>query len=220
MILAAGVGERMRPLTDVTPKPLLKVGGKCLIHRHLEALSACGVRDVVVNVSHLAEQIEESLDDGSQWDLRIQYSREAVPLETAGGICQALELLGDQPFLVVNGDVFTDYPFERLLALELWQDAMAHLIMVPNPPHHPEGDFLVGADGVLQHPGPGETGHTYAGIGIYTPALFDGMQAGVLALRPLLNAAIDNSAVQGEFFSGTWHDIGTPERLTAINKQI
>ncbi len=217
MILAAGVGERMRPLTDTTPKPLLEIAGKPLIHYHLDVLAAAGVSDVVVNVSHLADQIVDDLGDGSRWGVTISYSLESRPLETAGGIKRALTLLGEAPFLVVNGDIFTDYPLARLLDFQLAAGRLAHLVMVPNPAHHPEGDFLVSKYGVLQCTRAGDCALTYAGIGVYSPALFAGMTTDVLTLRPLLDAAIQSGLIGGESYYGVWHDIGTPERLAEIN---
>jgi MurNAc alpha-1-phosphate uridylyltransferase len=220
MILAAGVGERMRPLTDHTPKPLLLAGGKSLIEYHLQRLGAAGFRDVVINVSHLAAQIIEFCGDGSRWGLSVRYSREAIPLETAGGIYQALPLLGDAPFLVVNADVWTDFPFETLSPQTLRTGESAHLVMVGNPAQHPQGDFLLDADGWIRQRPSKENGCTYAGIGIYSNALLEGMSPGKVALRPYLDAAIQRGALGGQFYTGKWEDVGTPERLDALDQTL
>lgn len=215
MILAAGRGERMRPLTDHTPKPLLQVGGKPLIAWHLQALANAGFKEVVINHAHLGPQIEAALQDGSQWGLHIQYSPEKVALETAGGIANALPLLGDAPFLVVNGDVFTDIDFS---ALRLEKPNLAHLVMVANPPQHAAGDFAL-CDGKLQAEGTEKL--TFSGVGIYQPALFSELVRGQAAkLAPLLRAAMMNGLVSGSQHLGQWHDIGTPERLQALNSQL
>lgn len=215
MILAAGRGERMRPLTDHTPKPLLHAGGRCLIEHLIEALVADGFLDLVVNVSHLGALIEEHLGDGSRYGARIVYSRELPePLETAGGIQQALPLLGDDPFLVVNGDIATDFPFRRLRDET---EGAAHLVLIPNPPHHPAGDFaLDGCRVTNAH----EHRYTFAGIGVYQPALFAGLPVGKAALAPLLRQAILQQAVTGELYSGFWMDVGTIERLRAFDARL
>lgn len=215
MILAAGRGERMRPLTDVTPKPLLPVAGKPLIVWHLERLSRAGFRDIVINHAHLGDQIEALLGNGDAWGLRIQYSAEPQgALETAGGIANALPLLGDAPFLVVNGDIFCDWDFGRAHI----NDQLTHLILVDNPPHHPGGDFTL-ADGKV---GVGETAKlTFSGIGIYRPELFAGIERGQPAkLAPLLRAAIDAGQITGEHHTGRWIDVGTPERLAALDTEL
>jgi N-acetyl-alpha-D-muramate 1-phosphate uridylyltransferase len=217
MILAAGVGERMRPLTEHTPKPLLRAGGKPLIAWHIEALAALGLRELVINVSHLAQQIIDCCGDGSRWGMRIEYSLEAEPLETAGGIHRALGLLGDAPFLVVNGDVWTDFPLERLLPQRSLPAGSAHLVLVDNPPQHPDGDFCLSPEGRLSARAPGTRGLTYAGIGVYTPGFFAGMAPGKLPLRPLLDAAITAGQVSGEHFPGAWTDVGTPQRLRELD---
>ncbi len=215
MILAAGRGERMRPLTDYTPKPLLQVGGKPLIAWHLEALAKAGFREVVINHAHLGQQIEVALQDGSQWGLHIQYSPEAVALETAGGIANALPLLGDAPFLVVNGDVFTDIDFS---AVSLTSPNLAHLVMVNNPPQHAAGDFAL-VESKLHADGTEKL--TFSGVGVYQPALFAGVARGQAAkLAPLLKAAMAQSLVSGTHHLGEWHDIGTPERLQALDSQL
>ncbi|WP_047553298.1 N-acetylmuramate alpha-1-phosphate uridylyltransferase MurU [Methylotenera sp. G11] len=215
MILAAGRGERMRPLTDHTPKPLLMVGGKPLITWHLERLAAAGFKDVVVNHAHLGEQIETKLGNGSQWGLRIHYSPEKTALETAGGIANALPLLGDAPFLVVNGDVFTDIDFG---ALRLAPPDLAHLVMVDNPPQHATGDFSL-HNGKLSAEGAVKL--TFSGVGIYQPSLFAGIVRGEAArLAPLLKAAMVDRRVSGVHHRGQWHDIGTPERLQALDSWL
>jgi MurNAc alpha-1-phosphate uridylyltransferase len=220
MLLAAGVGERMRPLTNTTPKPLLRVAGIPLIEHHIRRLAAAGLRELVINVSHLAEQIEAYCGDGSAWGVSIAYSREAVPLETAGGIVQALPLLGEAPFLVVNGDVWTDYPFARLAAHALRSDESAHLVMVGNPPQHPAGDFALDVDNRIKVLAAGAMGWTYSGVGLYAPAFFANIAPGKLALRPLLDAAIAQGRLVGEQYTGEWQDVGTPERLYALDIAI
>jgi MurNAc alpha-1-phosphate uridylyltransferase len=217
MVLAAGVGERMRPLTDRTPKPLLAAGGQPLIDYHLRGLATAGVREVVINVSHLAARIEAYCGDGARWGLRIAYSREAEPLETAGGIHRALGLLGDAPFLVVNGDVWADFPFAALVSATLRPREGARLVLVDNPPQHPLGDFLLDADGWVRERGGSTRGLTYAGIGVYSAGFFAGMSPGKLPLRPLLDAAIAEGRLGGMHHAGEWRDIGTPERLAALD---
>ncbi len=220
MILAAGVGERMRPLTSHTPKPMLQVDGEPLIAHHLRRLAEAGFSDVVINVSHLAEQIIDYCDNGSRWGLAIKYSPEPEPLETAGGILNALPLLGDQPFLVVNGDVWIDYPFEQLLNFTPPEPESAHLVMVGNPPQHPEGDFILDEQGWVRERPAGATGLTYAGVGVYAPHFFAGTKPGKMALRPLLDAAISRGCLSGEYYSGHWEDVGTPERLEALDAAL
>lgn len=215
MILAAGRGERMRPLTDHTPKPLLKVGGKPLIVWHLERLAAAGFQDIVINHAHLGAQIESALGDGSQWGVRIQYSPEKIALETAGGIANAMPLLGNAPFLVVNGDVYTDIDFGTL---KLVPPNLAHLVMVNNPPQHAAGDFAL-SSGKLSADGTEKL--TFSGIGIYLPSLFASIVRGDAAkLAPLLKAAMAQGLVSGSHHRGAWHDIGTPERLQALDSQL
>lgn len=215
MILAAGKGERMRPLTETTPKPLLKVGGKALMEYHVERLVAAGFRELVVNVSWLGEQIIEHFD-GHDWGCEISWSREEEPLETAGGIVQALPLLGDEPFAIVNGDIWTDFPFEGLRDMALGA-VEAHLVLVDNPPQHPEGDFHLQA-GQLDRSGAPRL--TYSGIGVYSPSLFAGCEPGKRPLLPLLEAAIGRQALTGEHHPGRWEDVGTPERLSALDAQL
>lgn len=212
MILAAGRGERMRPLTDHTPKPLLLVGGKPLIVWHLERLAKARFKEVVINHAHLGMQIEKALGDGSAWGLKIQYSAEPKALETAGGIANALHLLGDAPFLVVNGDVFTEIEFDLL---QLASPNLAHLVMVNNPPQHPNGDFAISA-GKVNHGGSNKL--TFSGVGVYHPQLFVDVEQGQAAkLAPLLKSAMAKGLVTGEHYQGIWHDIGTPERLEQLN---
>lgn len=220
MILAAGIGERMRPLTDHTPKPLLPVAGVPLIGHHIERLARAGFTELVINVSHLAQQVMEYCGDGRRWGLRIRYSPEQEPLETAGGIHRALPLLGDGPFLVVNGDIWIDFPFARLLDYQPADRVTAHLVMVNNPPHHPRGDFRLPADGYLRIREPHAAGVTYAGVGVYTAGFFAGMMPGKMALRPLLDAAIAAGRVSAELHLGQWEDVGTPQRLKALDEAL
>jgi N-acetyl-alpha-D-muramate 1-phosphate uridylyltransferase len=213
MILAAGRGERMRPLTDHTPKPLLKVAGKALIEHTIAQLVGAGFTEIVINHAHLGAQIEAALGVGERYGARIQYSSEgAQALETAGGIINALPLLGDDPFLVVNGDIATDFPFETLHRVPV---DLAHLILVDNPEHHAQGDFgLDGEGGVIEN---GKETFTFSGIGIYDPALFADTPAGVSKLGPLLRRAIGIQRVSGQKYDGFWMDIGTPERLATLD---
>lgn len=220
MILSAGLGERMRPLTDHTPKPLLVVGGLPLIEHHIRRLAAAGVRDLVINVSHLAEQIMAYCGDGKRWGVSIEYSQEEAPLETAGGIVAALPLLGVAPFLVVNGDIWTDYPFERLAMYEMSPDECAHLIMVENPPQHPAGDFALDDDARIRVLVPGAMGWTYSGVGKYTPDFFAATPPGKMPLRPLLDTAIGQGRLGGQSYRGQWQDVGTPERLQALDRAL
>lgn len=215
MILAAGRGERLRPYTDHTPKPLLRVGGQPLITHLLRALARDGFNEVVVNLAHLGDQIEQTLGDGKAHGVRIQYSRETHgALETAGGIAHALPLLGDAPFLVVNGDLACDYPFARLRHTP---PGLAHLVLVPNPPHKDAGDFWL--DGLGSHAcvsGVGE-GYTFSGIGVYRPALFHNLNAEPLRLAPLLRSVMPHRQVTAELHRGYWRDVGTVERLHAVD---
>lgn len=216
-VLAAGRGERMRPLTDHTPKPLLSVRGRPLIDWHLEKLAAAGVREVVVNLGWLGARIREHLGEGAAHGLGIQYSDEGWPaLETGGGIHHALPLLGEAPFLLVNGDVFTDCAFAPLLAQELAADTLAHLVLVPNPPQHPQGDFGLLGDRVVE----GGSKLTYSGIALLHPQLFAGCLPGAFPLAPLLRAAIAQGQVTGERHEGQWSDVGTPERLAVLQTSV
>ncbi len=221
MILAAGRGERMRPLTDYTPKALLPVAGRPLILRILQALVNAGVADVVINLAHLGGQIEAALGDGRAFGARIAYSREPEALETAGGIANALSLLGAAPFIAVNADVCTDYDFSLLAsaARGLPRDGvLAHLVLVPNPPHHPAGDFALAAGRVAAE---GKPRHTFSGIGAYHPALFAGVAPGSRArLADLLHAGIAQQQVTGELYPGYWQDVGTPERLEEAGRRL
>ncbi|HJW01785.1 MAG TPA: nucleotidyltransferase family protein [Azospira sp.] len=218
MILAAGRGERMRPLTDTCPKPLLVAGGKALIVWHLERLAAAGFTQVVINHAHLGAQIETTLGNGSAWGLDITYSPEPPgALETAGGIAQALPLLGDEPFLVVNGDIYCDWDFRRTRDLSLAND-LAHLVLAPNPPQHPAGDFSLAGTRVRSE---GAICHTFAGIGVYRPELFTGLTRGQPAkLAPLLRHAMTDDRVSGELHQGRWEDVGTPERLGKLDQEL
>ncbi len=217
MVLAAGRGERMRPLTDVAPKPLLPVGGKRLIEYHLSRLAAAGFRDVVINTAWLGDLIEAALGDGRQFGLSITYSRERPEaLETGGGIQNALPLLGSAPFLLVNGDVWTDIDFGALRRSPP-TGSLAHLVLVRNPPQHSRGDFLLEKGRVLE--GEGQR-YTYSGIGIYHPDLFAGCTPGKFPLLPLLRRAIAARQLTGELHGGRWYDIGTVERLNALDAEL
>ncbi|HWU78191.1 MAG TPA: nucleotidyltransferase family protein [Rhodanobacter sp.] len=225
LIFAAGLGERMRPLTDHTPKPLLPVGGKPLIEWHLEKLASAGVHYVVINTSHLAEQFPASLGDGSRWGLRIRYAYEGPdPLETGGGMLNALPLLGAEPFIAISGDVWCDADLD---CLPMVPAGLAHLLMVDNPPHHAEGDFALDEHGVLH--ASGEPKLTFSGIGVFRPEFLHDWQTMVEArsaastapasfkLRPILNHAISRHAVTGTRHDGLWTDVGTPARLADID---
>ena len=228
MLLAAGRGERMRPLTDHTPKPLLEVGGKPLIVWHIENLVRAGIFELVINHAHLGAQLEKSLGDGSRFGARIQYSSEGKALETAGGIAYAMHLLGNEPFTVINSDIFCDYDFakfrEHSNVLKANGDA-AHLVLVNNPAQHPNGDFGL-ADGRVTEPvtsvlSPQSPVLTFSGIGIYQPALFASITRGSIApLAPLLRIQIALGRVSGEHHHGLWVDVGTPQRLTELDRQV
>ena len=211
MILAAGRGERMRPLTDELPKPLLKVAGKMLIEYHLENLKAAHISEVVINHAWLGEKIEQALGDGSRYGLNIQYSPEVKALETAGGIINALPIVGNESFIVINGDIFCDYDISNLPSSI---SGLAHLVLVNNPPHHPEGDFVLTKSGSVEQRG--DSKQTFSGIGVYHPDLFKAYPDGKLALGPVFRKAMDQHQVTGELFQGIWHDIGTPERLNEL----
>ena len=221
MILAAGLGERMRPLTEHTPKPLLSAGGKPLLQWHLEHLAAAGFSELVINVSHLGQQIIDFVGDGRPWQCVVEFSRETEPLETAGGIIQALPLLGDAPFAIVNGDIWCDYDLARLQSLDWCEGQLAHLVLVDNPLQHTHGDFSldVAGDGILSLAEGGKT-YTYSGIAVYHPDFFAGVAPGKLPLRPLLDKAIAAGRVTGEHHSGAWTDVGTPERLAELDAQL
>lgn len=216
MILAAGLGTRMRPLTDHCPKPLLPVAGKPLIVHHLERLAAAGITDIVINVSYRAKQIVEALGDGRRFGVSLTFSHEATPLETAGGIRHALPLLGDAPFLLINGDVWCDVALETLPAL---RDDLAHLVLVDNPGHHAKGDFALDDTGRVRLDG--ASCLTYAGLALLTPALVAGLPDDAPAkLAPLLREAIVEERVGGTHHRGDWVDVGTPERLEALDAHL
>ena len=235
MILAAGFGKRLRPLTEHTPKPLLEVRGKPLIVHHLEALSRVGIKEVVINTAWLGEKLEACLGDGSQYGLDIAWSRETEPLETGGGICQALALLGSEPFLLVNGDVWTNYPFEQLLQRSLDKNHLAHLVLVPNPEHNLSGDYCFTSQysgdegevlsGALAGPVPveqreGRQTYTFSGISVMDPQLFAASISGeAFPLRDALAPAFRAGHISGELYRGEWCDVGTLDRLDALNQQ-
>lgn len=216
MILAAGKGERLRPLTLHTPKPLVKAAGVPLIEYHIRALAAAGFTELVINHAWLGQQIEDYLGDGARFGLHIAYSPEGEPLETGGGIFKALPLLGDEPFAVINGDIFTDYPFAELrkpLA------GLAHLVLVDNPVHHPEGDFAL-ALGRVEDTGAATERLTYSGIAVLHPRLFAACQPGAFKLAPLLREAMAAGQVSGERHGGCWVDVGTHERLAEVERLL
>jgi MurNAc alpha-1-phosphate uridylyltransferase len=217
MLLAAGRGERLRPLTDSVPKALVEVGGKPLIAWHLERIAAAGARDVVINVSYLGERIVERIGDGARFGLRVAYSREAEPLETAGGIARALHLLGRDPFVLVNADVYCEFDLARLFGRALG-GRLAHLVLVPNPAHRARGDFSLVADQVESDNGPR---YTYAGIAVVSPGLVETVTPGEKApLAPLLYAAADRGLMTGELYRGLWQDVGTRERLAELQSLV
>ena len=222
MILAAGRGERMRPLTDTVPKPLLPAAGRPLIVRLIDRLVAAGIRDLVINHAHLGALIESTLGDGRRFGADIRYSAETTALETAGGIARALPLLGDDPFAVINGDVYAAFDFARLpaIARRLAADpaTIAHLVLVDNPSHHPAGDFALSGDRAAAE---GSVKLTFGGIGVYRPELFAGLDPDAPArLAPLLRAAMNRGAVTAEHFGGYWLDVGTPERLAELDVRL
>jgi MurNAc alpha-1-phosphate uridylyltransferase len=220
MILAAGRGVRMRPLTDTTPKPLLPVGGRPLVVHLIERLRRAGFEDIVINVSHLGPLIESTLGDGAAFGVRIAYSREREALETAGGIAAALPLLGGRAFMAVNGDIYCEYEFESLreIGKKLSPDRLAHLVLTANPPHHPGGDFCL-RDGVVALDG--EPRLTFCGIGVYHPRLFSDIAPGERhSLAALLREPMGRGAIGGEQYSGLWLDIGTPERLARLEQHL
>lgn len=215
MILAAGRGERMRPLSDQVPKPLLEAGGYRLIEYHLAALVQAGILEVVVNLSWLGDCIREALGDGVRYGLAIDYSDEGpVPCGTGGGIHQALPMLGADPFLLVNGDVWIDLPLD---ALRRPAGSLAHLVLVANPEHHPQGDFGLEAGGRIV---PLPTKLTYSGVSVLDPRLFDGCEAGTFPLKPLLDRALAARHLTGQRHTGSWSDAGTPERLAALDASL
>jgi len=220
MILAAGMGNRMRPLTLETPKPLLAVGNKPLIVWHIEKLRAIGITEIVINTAWLADKLVAALGDGSQWGVQIHWSHEGEGLETAGGIIRALPLLGDDPFILVNGDVWTTMDFGSLLTVDL-ADHLAHLVLVDNPEQHPQGDFCLhqGRAFLFEQ---GQIGEhlTYSGIAVYSPKLFKDLAQGKRAMLPLLQQAMRKAQVTAEKMQGKWVDVGTPERLSLLDQQI
>ena len=216
MILAAGRGERMGNLTQNCPKPLLKVKGRSLIDWHLIKLSEAGFKDVVINVAYLSKDIIEFVGDGSKWGLNIFISEEEQALETAGGIKKAIKYLGDEPFAVINADIFSDYNYENLKARSLKNNSMGHLVLVNNPPHNLKGDFGIMDNGILTMNS--ERSLTFSGIAIYDPKFFSELAEGnKIKLAPILEIAINKKCIQGELFEGLWSDVGTPERLNIIN---
>jgi MurNAc alpha-1-phosphate uridylyltransferase len=215
MLLAAGRGERMRPITDALPKALVEVGGRTLIAWHLAALARAGVREVVINLSWLGAQLQAALGDGREFGVRIAWSEEGpVPLETGGGIFHALPLLGPDAFLVVNADIWTDIDFARL---RLAPAALAQLVLIPNPPHHPQGDFALRGDEVVEA---ADGRFTYSGVGVYRPEFFGGCSPGRFPLLPLLERAIKAGRLRGQLWRGAWCDVGTPERLEHLRAQL
>ena len=213
MILSAGRGERMRPLTDKTPKPLLKVHGKSLIVWHIERLASLGFSQIVINIDHLGEMIINNLGDGSKWGVNLLFSdeRQSGALESAGGIIKALPLIESEKFLVVNGDIWCDYEFETGYDLG---DDLAHLILVKNPQHNPEGDFALHKNRISNDT---KGRYTFSGIGYYSAKLFEGLENKKMPLAPILREAAENGRVSGSLYDGKWYDIGTPERLKEIN---
>ena len=216
MILAAGKGERLRPLTLHTPKPLVPVAGVPLIEYHLRALAAAGISDVVINHAWLGQQIEDHLGDGARFGVQIRYSAEHEPLETGGGIFRALPLLGAEPFLLVNGDIWTDYSFDNLPRS---LNGLAHLVLVDNPAHHPQGDFAL-QDGQVLNASAGQPSLTYSGLALLSPHLFAGCTDGAFKLAPLLRQAMAAGQVSGEHYGGRWVDVGTHERLAEVEQLL
>jgi N-acetyl-alpha-D-muramate 1-phosphate uridylyltransferase len=224
MILAAGRGERLRPMTDTVPKPLVPVHGKPMIVYHIEKLARLGITDIVINHAWLGHKLPETLGDGSRWGVKLHYSAEHQALETGGGIKQALPLLGDSPFLVLNGDIFIDRlpltPEAVDDGFELAPGVLAHLWLVDNPPQHPQGDFVLGDDGLVSCASDDGRRLTFSGMGIYRPALFDGTPDGAFALGPLLRNAMALGRIGGEYFDGLWCDVGTIDRLRTLEAML
>ena len=220
MILAAGMANRMRPLTLHTPKPLLEVGGKPLIVWHIEKLQKIGVQEIVINTAWLGEKLADALGDGSQFGVKILWSHEGEGLETAGGIINALPLLGNEPFILVNGDVWTTMDFAPLLNVQL-QDDLAHLVLVENPIQHPQGDFILAANKAytFEQARSGEN-LTYSGVAVMHPQMFNGLESGKRPLAPLLKQAMQQEKISAQKLQGVWVDVGTPERLNALDQQI
>ena len=219
MILAAGRGERLRPLTDTTPKPLFKVGDCSLIEHHLENLAQAGFREVVINLAHLGDMIRDTLGNGSSWGLNIHYSQEPPgALDTGGGIGKALPLLGESPFAIINGDVYSQYPLARLRAIKC---SHAHLVLVPNPEHNPKGDFVLQGGHIKADAEPdNQACFTFSGISVYHPRFFASSPGGKYSVVPMLRAAAARQHVTGELYRGDWHDIGTLERLEHLRAHL
>lgn len=217
MILAAGRGERMRPLTDHTPKPLLTVADKPLIVWHIEALSRAGITEIVINHAWLGTQLPAALGDGRRWGVSIAYSAEGeLGLETGGGIVKALSLLGQEPFVLVNGDIFTDIDYALVVNQHLQAPMLAHLYLVDNPAHHPQGDFALNDQGLVVD----RSGLTFSGVSVLSPALFAGYATGKFPLAPVLRRAMQTNQVSGEYYPGLWVDVGTPQRLQWLNEFV
>ena len=219
MLLAAGKGTRMLPLTATIPKPLLKAGGRSLIEHQILKLKTAGFGELVINHAWLGAQIEQALGDGNELGVSIAWSREDEPLETAGGILRALPLLGREPFAIVNADIWTDYPFARLHQA-LGAGDLVHLVLVPNPEHHPRGDFVLDEGRLRDSADANAARHTYSGIAVFDPALFAGLSDGKAPLLPLLQKAIALGRASGEYFTGDWLDVGTPQRLAALDARL
>ncbi len=220
MLLAAGLGTRLRPLTETLPKPLLALAGKPMIEYHIEKLVAAGVRDLVINVSYLGELIEAALGDGARCGARIRYSREPEgPLDTGGGLRRALSLLGAEPFLLVAGDIWSDFPYRRLVDHALAAGQLGHLVVVPNPPQHQAGDFALDARGRLNRDGNGRN-CTYSGIALLAPEILAGWDETIFPLREPLRRAATHGALGGECWEGEWEDVGTVERYRALNRRL
>lgn len=221
MILAAGLGQRMRPLTDTLPKPLIPAGGKPLLQYHLEALAEAGIKDVIINLAYLGEKIRAFAGNGAEFGLNIRYAQEPEPLETAGALLNALELLGEEPFLLINGDVWTDYSLERLVHRQLKKDEDAHLVLVPNPDFHPNGDFSPNDEGKLEN-NPSLPKFTFAGISLIHPRLISEYPNKRLKfpLGEVLRYGIELNRISAEIYGGHWSDVGTPERLAQLNAQL
>jgi len=222
MILAAGFGERLRPLTETTPKPLLKVGNKPLIQYHVERLVSAGIRELVINTSWLGDQIESFLGDGSRFGANIVWSRESEPLETGGGIRRALPHLGSEPFLLINGDVWTDFPLQTLVGRAWSEEIDAHLVLVPNPIHHSVGDFTLDSHQTVGYPDQANSTFTFSGLSVMRPEIFamHSSASEKFPLRDVLTTAIKAGYVKGEVYRGTWWDVGTLERLEALNSLV
>lgn len=219
MILAAGRGKRMRPLTDSCPKPLLPLAGKPLIEYHLNKLVSAGISNIVINHAWLGEMIEEYFGNGEEFGCLINYSSEQEALETAGGIIKALPLLGDEPFIVVNGDIWSDCDYSQLTDMDI-KSGEAHLFLIENPDHNPNGDFIVDGDNRVQHKNGMDKSYTFSGIGIYSPEIFRGLQIAPLALIKIFNRLIPEKRLNATIWNGRWCDVGTPERLKKLEAEL